>query len=52
MCVRIAAAGLEPNDSITPSPMSTAVMPSISRSVVHHHTPTAERSVRAKACGA
>ncbi len=47
--IRAAAAGLEANDSSTPSVTSKAVAPSNQRSVVHHQTPSRERSVRAKA---
>src|SRR3990167_11169809 len=50
MPIRCAAAGLEANDGSMPGVARMAVAPSSQRSVVHHHRPSAVRSVRAKAC--
>src|SRR6185312_12175467 len=47
---RNAAAGLEPNDSITPSPISASAAPSSQWSTVHHHSPSRERSARENGC--
>jgi hypothetical protein len=47
--MRATAAGLEAKDSITPSSTRAAAAPSSRWSVVHHHRPILDRSVRAKA---
>ncbi len=47
--IRAAAAGLAAKDISTPMKISSATTPSIQRSTVHHHTPSGERSERAKA---
>src|SRR5690606_30916574 len=47
--IRAAAAGLEANDSMTPSTMRVITAASRRRSQVHHHMPSGLRSVRAKA---
>ena len=48
--IRAAAAGLAAKDNRMPRPIRTATAPSSQRSVVHHQTPSGERSLRAKAC--
>ena len=50
MPMRAAAAGLEANDSSTPRTIRIAAVPSRMWSVVHHHRPRRDWSVRAKAC--
>ncbi len=49
MFIRAAAAGLVAKAVSTPMPISAATMPSSQRSMVHHQTPSLERSDRAKA---
>ena len=49
MFIRAAAAGLAAKAMTTPMAISSATTPSIHLSTVHHHTPIAERSERAKA---
>ncbi len=41
-----AAAGLAPNESSTPSPISASAAPSSQWSTVHHQSPSRERSAR------